>query len=272
MRFLCIFLVTLLMAGTASAEKGWKWGAWWGKWKSSWEETTEPAGQPDSGGPESAAVSESWDAYRSEFASGNGKARGRVNQLQWDNLNSGVCDGLSDASRGLKFLCVAFCELQACQPDYSLANPFENCATGSEWVFDRYEAMRGAGDPDMPCVKAAAETSECPCWTQNELDGLRTNGSPDETSVCLLNISSDGIDNLDTWQISGDGYQTVVSTTEMSVAEGAGTCSLLDSCQGAECLNVNRYQTVTAEQFSACEAQSNMAAQSRIDLCQDFSQ
>jgi hypothetical protein len=275
MRFLCIFLITILMAGTASAEKGWKYGPWWGQWKSSGGDVSDAAGQAGSGEEQPGAASESWDAYRAEAASasgGNGKARCHLDQLEWENLNSGVCDGLSDASRGLQFLCVAFCELQDCRPDYSLANPFENCATGSEWLLERYEAMRGAGDPDMPCVQAPAETGECPCWTENELAGLRGNSSPDETSLCLLNISSDGIDNLDTWQISGDGYDTIVSTTQMSVAEGSATCSLVDSCQGEECLNVNRYQTITAEQFAACEAQSNMAVASRIDFCHDFSQ
>ena len=39
--------------------------------------------------------------------------------------NEGVCNELLDATPGLYGLCLAFCEAQDCQPDYSLENPFE---------------------------------------------------------------------------------------------------------------------------------------------------
>lgn len=78
--------------------------------------------------------------------------------------NEGVCDELIGATPGLYGLCVAFCEAQDCEPDFSLADPFETCTPSSEKVLENYDRRKQEGDIDMPCIKAP-----CPCWSPDEL-------------------------------------------------------------------------------------------------------
>lgn len=78
-----------------------------------------------------------------------------------------VCDDLKWATPGLYGLCVAFCEAQDCEPDFSLANPLENCRPASRKILDNYRKKMQPGDPDMPCIQ-----EPCPCWSPDELDLL----------------------------------------------------------------------------------------------------
>ena len=108
--------------------------------------------------------------------SDNRETRGRSggDVLQVTSSNSGVCDPLADATPGLEYLCIAFCELQDCQLDYSLDNPFQNCSKSSERLLARYEARRGAGDPDMPCLQQPQSAAARP--RRPWLRGSRTAG------------------------------------------------------------------------------------------------
>jgi hypothetical protein len=83
--------------------------------------------------------------------------------------NEGVCDDLMFATtHGLHALCVAFCEAQDCEPDFSLEDPFEQCTPSSPRVLEVYNARKGEGDPEMPCVQQTG----CPCWSPEELADL----------------------------------------------------------------------------------------------------
>jgi hypothetical protein len=256
MRFLTLLALSSLIAASAAADRGWHWG------------------DSDRGSR--------WDSYREKVAEqshtrGKSATRSRFARLDLSRLNSGVCDPLADATRGLKYLCIAFCELQDCQPDYSLENPFQNCSRSSKWLFARYEARRGAGDPDMPCVKAPDTAAECPCWARNELASLRGNGAPDEISACFQNVSGTGLVNYDAWQISNAPgqtmkYLTTISSIENSESDGSAVCSLVDTCDDGNCMGANRFMGITAEQFAACEQDVYQSALDRGLTCMDLGQ
>jgi len=82
--------------------------------------------------------------------------------------NEGVCDDLMFATPGLYGLCVAFCEAQDCEPDFSLDDPFEQCTPSSPKVLKAYDRRKGEDDPEMPCVQQTG----CPCWSPEELAAL----------------------------------------------------------------------------------------------------
>jgi hypothetical protein len=238
MRILTLLLVASLTAGSAAADWGWHWG------QSDREQGKESRG---------------------------------LSGLHFSNLNSGVCDPLENATRGLEFLCIAFCELQDCQPDYTLDNPFQNCSMSSRWILSRYEARRGAGDPDMPCLQQPETSPECPCWTRNELAGLRQNDVAGETAACYQNVTSTGLTNYDGWQISNPPgqtmhYLTTIASIENSESDGSAVCSLVDTCDDGNCMGASRYVGITAEQFAACEQDVYQSAVDRGLNCMDLSQ
>ena len=184
MRILSVLVFSLLVAGPALAGDG---SDRWGKWEhsSKWQTQSQA---PDAGAdhPNTDHQADKWADYQLQLSAKlekmdgkPGVRRGQQAMLSGE-LNSGVCDGLADATPGLQQLCVAFCELQDCRPDFSLENPYENCSASSTAVLDSYQTRRGAGDPDMPCVQQPDESAECPCWSRNELAELR---SPLETDV-----------------------------------------------------------------------------------------
>jgi len=305
MRLLTIIVLSVLVAGSAMADKRWSRSDAenWSKWENSQHNGSgyhdSDSDDDDSDSDDDSSSGEDWDSYRSEIASktghgygyghgngygsgngngyGRGKGRGQnLRGIDLSKLNTGVCDELAGATRGLRLLCVAFCELQDCQPDYSLDNPFQNCSKSSEFLLDVYEARRGAGDPDMPCIKQPESTAECPCWARNELADLRYNGNPDETAVCFQNVTSTGITNYDAWQISAapgvPAFLTALSTIEHSEADGSAVCSLVDTCEDGNCMDASRYMGLTPAQFEACEADIAQSAMNRGLTCMDLGQ
>lgn len=235
-----------------------------------------------------------WQGYQSHLSSHAEKARAkmqrrhqqrsvrrayssaRLNWLQTTGLNSGVCDELKDSSLGLRMMCVAFCELQSCSPDYSLDNPFQNCSRSSKWILARYEKRRGPGDPDMPCVKQPEVVAECPCWTREELAGFRGQGANDRVASCSVDVDYPGsnISNYDTWQIFSDPngpspYMTSLASFGSYGPDGAPSCSVADTCDPATeiCLGESRMMSITSEQLAACEADVAMAAADRGLAC-----
>jgi len=93
--------------------------------------------------------------------------------------NEGVCDDLMGATPGLYGLCIAFCEAQDCDPDFSLDDPLENCNPSSEKLLRNYNRKKTELDPDMPCIK-----EPCPCWTQEELESLAWPSPSDQYAEC----------------------------------------------------------------------------------------
>ena len=184
-------------------------------------------------------------------------ASSRLNYLKASNLNSGVCDVLEGSSRKLRMMCIAFCELQSCTPDFTAEDPFESCSRSSKWIYDRYERKRGAGDPEMPCVQqpiaeTAVAAAACPCWSGTELTSF-LDRNPADTTSCTVD-GGDGVDqqNFDNVVVSGAG---ILSMSSFGSLNGEPTCGLYDTCEDGACNPaVSRLMPISAEQALACEA------------------
>ncbi len=76
-----------------------------------------------------------------------------------------ICDELVTATPGLFGLCVAFCEAQDCDPDFTQEDPFEHCTPSNPNLLGLYNFFRDpAIDPAMPCLK-----TPCPCYDGGDL-------------------------------------------------------------------------------------------------------
>lgn len=261
MRTLVLVMIGLLMAGTAGAHG----------------RQADAKSQGYRSNLVSQSVSQDWRVSRhTKHAYQKGS---RLDWLFNSRLNSGVCDELADATPGLRLMCMAFCEMQTCTPDFSLDNPFQSCTKSSKWIYDRYETRRGPGDPDMPCVQQPETAPECPCWSREELAGFRGPSATDRSASCVVNSGSpaNGIVNYDAWQILSDprspsAYMVSVSSIGVS-ADGSPACQVSDTCDPATdiCLGTSRFMSITPEQFAACEADVAMSAADRGLACVDVS-
>lgn len=171
----------------------------------------------------------------------------------------GVCDELRDptVTRGLYGLCVAYCEAQDCEIDIGSDDPFGNCKPGSPRLLENYNRRKQAGDPDMPCVR-----SPCPCWSRDELFGLRFPAAGDFTS-CVLDRNGATFLNLDQWAVVSPSGDTTVLTTIQATNAGLPVCQLTDTCNDGGCLNVNRDLLISPDQFQVCERELRQAADAR---------
>ncbi len=252
MRILVLMIIGLLAAGQAGADRNRDGHSW----------------QND----RSTTVSHATKSSQRSSQHHNNRYSARLNWLKSTRTNSGVCDELKGASRGLRMMCMAFCEMQACSPDYTAADPFENCPRSSKWILARYDARRGPGDPDMPCVKQPAAVAACPCWTPDELASLRGPSSEDRGANCSLNADypTANIMNYDSWRIFSDPtapspYSTSLASFGSYGADGAPSCQIADSSA-----NISRLMAVTPEQFAACEADVAQSAVNRGLACEDM--
>ncbi len=179
-------------------------------------------------------------------------------------VNEGVCDDLMfGATKGLYGLCVAFCEAQDCEPDFSLEDPFENCKASAPKILENYNKRKSAGDPDMPCI----QQSSCPCWTSNELAGLRFPETGD-TSACQ-SITVFGSD-VDFWNARPGGTtQALVYTQNRPGDPTNQSCLFRDVCSDGLCLNVTRNQTITESEYVNCTAELIASGQERGFDCWD---
>jgi len=129
--------------------------------------------------------------------------------------NVGVCDGLKQgASPGLYGLCLALCEAQDCVPDYTQPNPFASCTPSSSRILDLYNERKGPNDPGMPCVE---QTSGCPCFSAEDLEGI-----PTPYRQCLIDYDFGNSSEL---------YTNILSTaTENGTGAQAQTGQFTNSC------------------------------------------
>jgi len=172
--------------------------------------------------------------------------------------NEGVCDDLMYATPGLYGLCVAFCEAQDCEPNFSLDNPFENCRPSSEKLLRNYERKMQEGDPPMPCIMLPPS---CPCWTAEELAAFPY-VAPNDVATC---------DTISTAAI----YISVIP--DSSPGHGSGLFTWQDGIGGAECgfatagpNHVHRYLIIDMEAYWICYSQALQAAADRNIECIDL--
>jgi hypothetical protein len=170
--------------------------------------------------------------------------------------NEGVCDDLHWATPGLFGLCVAFCEAQDCALEFGMDDPFANCRPSSPRLLEIYNRKKQPSDPPMPCIHEVG----CPCWSQEELAGLRyPDGDPAEWVSGSFQLGT----HERSWYIaygapSGERwYRTGVSSTRYGWY-GDPECWIRDDCGGSEqgnCLNIERRFTITETEYAICAAQ-----------------
>jgi hypothetical protein len=105
--------------------------------------------------------------------------------------NEGVCDELIGATPGLYGLCVGFCEAQDCEASIDASTgevTFDaDCKPSDPKLLANYNNRAGPDDPPMPCVNDTI--TECPCWTEAELDAFEdtreTRCTQNETETAL---------------------------------------------------------------------------------------
>lgn len=248
MRVLVFLIVGLLVAGNAAADR---------------DRDRERGGYHGKLGY--SEVAGSWRKSARHYKSA------RLNYLRTSNLNSGVCDELQGSSRSLRMMCIAFCELQSCSPDFTAENPFESCSRSSKWIYNRYQKKRGAGDPDLPCVKQPVEetavAAACPCWSSEELAQFRYQDSADYTSCSLDGGNGTSQENFDNLLISSSTGAYTLSLSSFGSLNGVPTCAAFDDCSDGSCLGGTRMMEGSAEQISACEADIAFAAAQRGIAC-----
>ncbi len=253
MRILVLMIVGLLVAGNAAADR---------------DRDRERSGYYDGGSYSEAKHGWRKAAKRGWRKSNRRYASARLHYLRASSLNSGVCDVLEGSSRSLRMMCIAFCELQSCTPDLTAENPFESCSRSSKWIYNRYEAKRGPGDPDMPCVQQPTTVAACPCWSTEELANFRSPAVDEPIARCALDSSpSDAMQNFDNLQISDGAGAYTLSLSSFGSLNGAPTCALTDICADGNCLDDSRMMEVSADQLTACEADIAQAAANRMVAC-----
>lgn len=253
MRILVLMIIGLLVAGNAAADR---------------DRDRERAGYHHGWSHSQAKHGLRKAERRSWRKSARRYSSSRLNYLQTSNLNAGVCDALEGSSRSLRMMCVAFCEMQSCTPDFTAENPFESCSRSSKWIYNRYEKKRGPGDPDLPCVKQPAAVAACPCWTSGELANFRTPTADDRVARCALDASpSTTMQNFDNLQVSDGAGAYTLSLSSFGSLNGAPTCAVTDICADGNCLGESRMMEISADQLAACEADIALAAANRGVAC-----
>jgi hypothetical protein len=158
--------------------------------------------------------------------------------------NEGVCDDLVYATPGLYGLCVAFCEAQDCEPDFTVADPFENCTPSSPKLLDIYNRKKTVTDPEMPCVQPTA----CPCWTPGELiDWTIAAGTiPDADSRFCSNAP------IDLWSVVRFSPLAIVVLIAGAPAMG-DTYTCFASTANPDFV-MTRSLVITGNEYVACQA------------------
>ena len=161
-----------------------------------------------------------------------------------------TCDDLKHGTPGLYGLCIAFCEAQDCELDFSMEDPFANCRPANRKILDTYRKKMRPGDPDMPCIQ-----NPCPCWSEEELDLLWPAG---ETSQqCFLDFPND--DPL----VNSDMIQSRDSSTgsiySLLVIENRAAQPAFNGCFFAYITGdvriTRNFFDITYDEFLVCEQQ-----------------
>jgi len=163
--------------------------------------------------------------------------------------NDRMCDGLADATPGLKGLCVALCEAQACQGIYDPVTKevtFDpSCNPSAKSIYANYNKMKTEADPPMPCVRVP-----CPCWAESEIDQIGgATGNPASDDQCTVGKSFAQLFGFDTTVSNG---VELASTIKFS-SGGARCSSMRQTPSVARGAMDNRDAAITAEEFEDCK-------------------
>ena len=163
--------------------------------------------------------------------------------------NESVCDGLKGQAPGLFGLCVAFCDAQDCtatyNPDTGELVYDEKCKPSSPKLLDNFNKLAGDGGPTMPCVNVVA--TECPCWTEAELDYVADGRSIFCKSPSLYGYDATRYNKMD------------IASASFSAFGGTGTCYYNENSP----YFTTRLQEITDEEFNVCQISIYNECQSR---------
>ena len=82
---------------------------------------------------------------------------------------SDPCEGLQGATPGLYGLCVAFHNVEPCEPSLFGQDPFADCEARDGRLLEAYNNLKGPDDPLMPGTEEG-----CPCFAAENLVGQST--------------------------------------------------------------------------------------------------
>jgi len=191
-------------------------------------------------------------------------------QARYDRIRAHVneCSDLIGGTRGLFLMCVKYCATQSCI-DAAGEDAPRACVLGAPKYLERYNALKRASDPEMPCIKQPEESS-CPCFTADELAALRQPGDNDVAS-CTLGSETANTGVMHDWSVRPEignpaSFQTQVSTFSNLFGSGA-ICRLTDTCTDGNCLGVNRNQSLSDEELAACQEMVTASARARSLSC-----
>jgi hypothetical protein len=210
-------VVTVLLAGAA----------WSGTGQGSW-----------SGG---AHATGSNAQFRGQSA---GPARGAA-------LEANVCDELVGATPGLYGLCVAYCQAGELPRAMAKANGkpdrLADLAEKKEAVLQRFNAARGAGDPEMPCIRQDA----CPCWSGEQTSSAFWLSRSRAPQCSFLDQAPLAVSTLSAGSITGGDSAMLMAYANHDL--GIRMCYFTDTSTGTATLQQvsDRDARVCATQVSA---------------------
>jgi hypothetical protein len=158
--------------------------------------------------------------------------------------NEGVCDELIGGTPGLYGLCVGFCEAQDCEATLDDAtdevNFDESCKPSSPGLLETYNKRASASDPHMPCLNVVA--TECPCWTEEELDGV---ADEDGGFFCEETDSETQIAGIEICP------GRIVRPEHASTSD-PNTCSFRMVSDPRDCRTISRAFSITPDEYMVC--------------------
>ena len=199
----------------------------------------------------------------SHGASDNGNnGQGHRNSSSFDGQSdrrARVCDVVTDKTRGLHGLCVAYCEAKGVDSLFTKYNfrPSEakRAAFDKEAILERYNARRRTSDPAMPCIPQDTQDTQdeptvaaCPCWSAQTLEvGNWLNRGA--AAKCLNALNSDELEA----GASGSDFAKILA---LNVNVDANYCVFVDETSSTEMLKL-----IPEADASNCRAQVKTACE-----------
>lgn len=171
--------------------------------------------------------------------------------------NEDVCDVLLDSTPGLYGLCLGFCEAKDITDETVPISEAEANAllvtVPSGSMLKAYNAKKGEGDPDMPCIEVEAA---CPCWSNEELDKW-TDDEGTYNTHCVYYNGSDHYGALLSVLPPQESVHSSVQTIKHTHIgnDGDDHCRLLIKRPDEGVPNFLRLLSVNEEEFNACNSQ-----------------
>ena len=176
------------------------------------------------------------------------------------NYDDGVCDELIGETPGLYELCSFYCKVQSKldshnAPSGTFAGLIAKILSSlADRALDKYDSIKQAGDPDMPCI----EEEVCPCWSPAELEETFSRFPPGDDFRCVW-YDGPEVNGSD---VSDSGYDFVAldnQSTPGEYGDNAACTVFIDGLEGAP--PTTRSIEITPDQLRLCDAQLRQASE-----------